>query len=118
MVQTMESRPEKMLKATKEGFLNATDVADYLAAKGVPFREAHEVAAKLVSHCFASHKTLEDLTLEIFKSFNPAFDQDIFQAIDIRNVLNRRTSKGGPAEGAVKEQLKCLKERFYHGRRR
>lgn len=110
MIQTMESAPKKMLKATKEGFLNATDVADYLAAKGVPFREGHEVAAKLVAHCFAAHKTLEDLTLDVFKSFNPVFEQDIFQAIDIRTVLNRRTSKGAPAEGAVKEQLKCLRD--------
>jgi argininosuccinate lyase len=110
LVQTFEVRVDKMRKATKEGFLNATDVADYLAGKNVPFREAHEVAAKLVAQCLKTEITLEDLTLEQFQAAHPKFDSDIFEAIRIETVLARRSSKGGPASDRVKEQIDEIKQ--------
>jgi argininosuccinate lyase len=109
MLKTMKARPDKMLQATKDGFLNATDAADYLAAKGLAFREAHEVAAKLVRHCLENVQTLEDLPLEALKKFSPLFADDIYAAIDIKNVVARRKSFGGTAPEAVLEQLKLLK---------
>lgn len=112
MIATMATRPENMLKATREGFLNATDVADYLVKKGIPFRETHEIAAKIVSHCHAGGKTINDMTLEEFKTFNPLFSADIFEAIDITTIVNRRTSYGGTARSAVLQQLEEIKRAF------
>ncbi|MFH1159164.1 MAG: argininosuccinate lyase [Pseudomonadota bacterium] len=110
MLKTMKARPEKMMQATREGFLNATDAADYLAAKGLPFREAHAVAAKMVRHCLEAGKTLDALPLEEFRKFSPLFDKDIFRAIDIRNVVAKRKSFGGTGPEAVMEQLRLLKK--------
>lgn len=110
MVNTMTARPHKMLASTKEGFLNATDFADYLVGKGLPFREAHEISAKLVADCVANAKTFEDLSLEEFKSLHPLIGADVMDAIDIRNVLARRQSVGGPAPEQVREQIKIIRQ--------
>lgn len=99
-----------MLAATKEGFLNATDFADYLVAKGLPFREAHEISAKLVANCVANNKTFEVLSLDEFKSLHPLIDDDVLDAINIRNVLARRQSVGGPAPDQVREQIKIIRQ--------
>lgn len=110
MVNTMTARSDKMLAATKEGFLNATDFADYLVAKGLPFREAHEISAKLVANCVANNKTFEVLSLDEFKSLHPLIDDDVLDAINIRNVLARRQSVGGPAPDQVREQIKIIRQ--------
>lgn len=110
MVGTMTARPDKMLAATKEGFLNATDFADYLVGKGLPFREAHEISAKLVADCVANAKTFEDLSLDKFKSLHPLIGADVLDAINIRNVLARRQSVGGPAPERVREQIKIIRQ--------
>ena len=110
MVNTMVARPDKMLAATKEGFLNATDFADYLVGKGLPFREAHKISAKLVANCVANTKTFEDLSLEEFKSLQLLIEADVIDAIDIRNVLARRQSVGGPAPEQVREQIKIIRQ--------
>jgi len=110
MVKTLKSKPDRMLKATRDGFLNATDAADYLVTKGLPFRAAHEVAAKLVAYCLEQGKALDELTLLQFQKFSPLFDDGIFTAIDIKTVVSRRNSFGGTAAEAVREQLKVLKK--------
>ena len=110
MIESMEPKPDNMMKATKEGFLNATDVADYLVTKNLPFREAHEVAAKLVAHCLKAGKTLDDLALEEYKTFSSLFTDDIFAAIDIRTVVARRKSIGGTSPDAVTIQIETLKK--------
>ena len=109
MVGGMKARQDKMLQATKDGFLNATDVADFLVSKDIPFREAHEVAAKIVAHCYAAEITINDLSLDSFQEFHPAFDDDIYQAIDIKTVVNRRNSYGGTGQSAVLQQIDELK---------
>jgi argininosuccinate lyase len=111
MLETLKANPEKMLQATKEGFLNATDAADYLAAKGLPFRAAHEVAAKLVAHCLEKKTTLEDLPLASLKKFSPLFARDVYKALDVKTVVARRKSFGGTAPEAVREQLKLLRKK-------
>lgn len=108
MVETMKAKPENMLLATKEGFLNATDFADYLVGRGLPFREAHEVSAKLVANCISQKKTFEDLSLEDWKSVSPLIEPDVLEAVDIRNVLARRQSEGAPAPECVREQMDIL----------
>lgn len=109
MIKGMTARADNMLKATKDGFLNATDVADYLVTKGIPFRETHEIAAKIVAHCYQAGITINDLSLDDFQKFHENFEDDIFKAIDIQTVVNRRNSYGGTAAQAVKQQLEELK---------
>ena len=104
----MSAKPESMLAATKQGFLNATDFADYLVGKGLPFREAHEISARLVAQCLEQGRTLEDLSLDEWTSIHPLIGGDVLDAINIRNVLDRRQSQGGPAPVRVKEQIEIL----------
>ncbi len=105
MMKGIKINPDVMLKATREGFLNATDVADYLAIKGLPFRQAHEVTGKIVLACVQSGKTIDDMSLDEFKKFNSIFEDDIFTAIKIENVVARRHSYGGTSPQAVEAQM-------------
>lgn len=108
MVQTMQARPDKMLKATIEGFLNATDLADYLAHKGLPFRQAHEVVGRMVAHCLEHDLALTDLSLAQMQGFNDLIDADVFEALAIETVVARRTSQGGTSPQAVADQIKAF----------
>jgi len=76
--------------------------------RGLPFREAHEVSAKLVANCISQKKTFEDLSLEDWKSVSPLIEPDVLEAVDIRNVLARRQSEGAPAPECVREQMDIL----------
>ncbi len=97
---------EKMLEATEQGFLQATDVADYLAFKGLPFREAHEVAGKLVHYGLENKKTLNQITLTEYQKFSKLFDKDIFDKIDIEYLVAQRKSFGGTSPSEVTRQLR------------
>jgi argininosuccinate lyase len=110
MMKTVTAQKETMRRATREGFLNATDLADYLSVKGMPFREAHDVTARLVVYALDKGATLEDITLEEFKSFSPLFEDDLYHAIAIDTVVGRRTSEGGTAPDSVKVQLSAIKQ--------
>ncbi|MBX7147763.1 argininosuccinate lyase [bacterium] len=110
MVPGIKANKETMKKATEEGFLLATDVADYLAAKGLPFREAHEVSGKLVQHCIAAKTTLEKLPLSELKKFSKLFGNDIGDFLDIEKSIDRRNVTGGPAKNQVQAQIKRLKK--------
>jgi argininosuccinate lyase len=109
MIRTLNVKRDAMRKSAEGGFTNATDAADYLAKKGLPFREAHEVVGKLVSYCIAHGKDLGQLSLEDFTSISPLFESDIYQAINIDTVVNRRTTVGGTAASAVQNQLTALR---------
>lgn len=100
----------KMLKATRDGFLLATDVADYLAKKGLPFRQAHEVVGKIVRHCLEKNLVLEDLNEKTLRPFCPLFGPDIQEILNIQNSLNARTSFGGTAKKTVLSQIKNSKK--------
>ena len=92
-------------RAVLEGdFSNATDMADYLAKKGLPFRKAHAVVGNAVAKCIAEHKVLKDLTLEEFKAMSPLFEQDIYGALDIENCVKNRNSYGGTSPEQVARQ--------------
>lgn len=101
MVATMRVQQKNMLEAAKLGFTNATDMADYLAKKGVAFRHAHEIVGKSVLYCIQHSKALEDLSLEEFKSFSEVFAEDIYQAISVEECVNARKVPGGPAPAAT-----------------
>ena len=110
MIKAMRVNKEKMLLATKEDFSNATDMADYLVKKGLPFRDAHEVAGKSVSYCIEQNKWLMDLTLEEFKQFSPLFDEDILEEIKVETCVANRNSYGGTSYSQVEQSLKNAAE--------
>mgnify|MGYP000946295805 FL=1 len=106
MLASLKINKDKMRAAVGSGFLNATDLADYLAAKGLPFREAHAVSGRLVLYCEQKGKALDDLSLDELKRESELFEQDIYQAISVDTCLAARTSAGGPAPEAVKKAVK------------
>jgi len=99
-----------MRAAAAKGFLNATDCADYLAKKGVPFRDAYNVAGRLVRTCIEKGETLETLPLEDYRAAHPAFDRDVYGAIDLIRCVKTRSVEGGPAPEAVRRQIDRVKE--------
>ncbi|MDY6044482.1 MAG: argininosuccinate lyase [Peptoniphilus sp.] len=109
-IETLKVHAEKMLKACKEGYLNATDIADYLVNKGVAFRDAHHIAAKLVKTAMDAGKTLEALSLETYKKESDKFEDDIYRAIDLKTIVAKRTSRGGPAKEEVQRQIAYVKD--------
>jgi len=111
MLGTTKFLAENMEKGAKLGYTNATDVADYLVKKGVPFRETHKIAGEIVFHCIKNGATLDEISLDEYKKFSPLFEQDIYEAIDLKNCVEKRTVIGGPASSAVKEVIK-INERF------
>ena len=108
MIRTCKINALSMRASAELGYTNATDAADYLAKKGLPFREAHEVVGKLVRYAITEAKGLEALSLDEYKQLSPIFEADIFEAIALETVVNRRTSRGGTAASAVEQQLKLL----------
>ena len=105
-------RDERMQAALTDGFLNATEIADYLAARGVPFREAHHVAGRLVRLAVNSNRTLEALTLDEMRGESSAIEQDIYAALDMNTAVERRDVQGGPARARVRAAVDELRSRL------
>jgi len=95
----------RMANMATQGFTLATDLADYLARRGVPFRKAHHMVGQVVQYCIRERKELSDLTLDEFKVFHKVFDSDVFPYLDIHSVIDQRTSTGGTAASRVKEAI-------------
>ena len=110
MLDTMTAIPENMRKAAAGGFINATDCADYLVSKGIPFRDAYKATGELVALCIDKGTTLEDLPLEDYKNICTEFDEGVYDAISLDNCVNNRTSLGGPAPKNVLKQVERVKE--------
>lgn len=111
MVATMRVNADVMRKASHGGFMAATDLADYLVGKGMPFREAHAVIGHMVLSCEKEGRTLQSLSLEELKAFSPLFDEGAFEATDIDKVVERRTTVGGTGHARVREQLAQARQR-------
>ena len=107
MIDTMKVLPENMRAAAGRGFINATDCADYLTKKGMPFRDAYTAVGRLVAMCAAKGKVLEELTLEELKEVSPLFHNDVYEALNLENCMALRASYGGPA---VKETTRQIQE--------
>jgi len=105
MLRTATFHPANMKKAAQGGFINATDVADYMTKKGVPFRDAYCVTGQLVNRCIELGATLDALPLEEYKAFSPVFEDDIYAAIDLLTCVSQRTIPGGPAPATVAAQI-------------
>ncbi len=110
MISTMRLRKDRMLAAAQQGFINATDLADYLVGKGMPFRAAYNVVGRIVGYAIRHGHILEDIPLDIYESFDTAFSDDLYDAIDLKSCVRRRTSAGGTGEESVRAQLD-----FMHG---
>ena len=108
MMKTMTIRKDNMEAAALEGFTNATDLADYLVKKGLPFRETHAISGKLVHYCIEHKTSLEKLPLETLKEFSPAFEEDVYDAISLKTCVEGRSLTGGPAPETVKNYLDNL----------
>lgn len=104
-IKSLSVNKEKMLEACKVGFLNATDLADYLVKKQVAFRDAHHIAARLVKYAIERNIALEDLDLETYKKESDLFQEDVYEAIDLKTCLKNRKSQGGPAPEEVLRQI-------------
>lgn len=109
MIETMHIKPENMLKQAKLGHLAATDVADYLAKKGLPFRRAHEVVGHLVLLCEQRGCNLDDLSFDDFKAASPLFEEDIVKALDLSSIVAARTTEGGTGQAVVAQQMEKAK---------
>ena len=105
MIATMTVKTENMLNSAKGGFTNATDAADYLVKKGMPFREAHAVIGKLVFYAISKDKSLDELSLNEYKEFSDIIEDDIYNAISMKTCVDDRSVKGGPSTSAVKAAI-------------
>ena len=105
MILTMKVREENMEEAAKYGYMNATDAADYLVSKGIPFRDCHEIIGRMVLYCINKGVALDDLTMEEFKSFSDKFDDDIYDKIAVRSCIKAKKSRGSTSFESVEAQL-------------
>ena len=108
MIKTMTIRKDNMEAAALGGFTNATDLADYLVRKGIPFRSTHEISGKLVHYCIENNTSLEKLSLEEFKQFSDLIEEDVYDAISLETCVNKRTLIGGPAPETVMNYLNSI----------
>ena len=112
MIRTMTVNADRMRAGAHGGFMAATDLADYLVGKGMPFRDAHAVVGKLVLDCEKAGKTLQELTVAELQAADPLFDEGAVDAVDIDQVVAKRTTQGGTGHEAVKAQLELAKQRL------
>ncbi len=109
LISSLKLNQERMLSLAKEGYANATDAADYLVRKGVPFRKAHQLIRDIVLYSMGRGKPLEELSVKELKVFSPLFSKDFFDVINIKRCVESRKSQGGTAPEKVKDQIKKSK---------
>ena len=112
MLATMTTRPDNMKKAAQGGFINATDLADYLVKKGMPFRSAYKISGQLVAKCIAEGCVLETLPLDVYKQYSELFEEDLYQDIDLLTCVQKRISEGGTSVQSVEAQIAYVKEQL------
>ncbi len=112
MIAGMTVRADVMLAAAKGGFINATDLADYLVRKGLPFRDAYKISGQTVAKCIADGLVLDSLPLEVYQSFSPLIDEDVYEAIDLHTCVEKRISEGGTSVQSVEAQIAWVKQQL------
>lgn len=110
MVATMTAKKDNMYRAAQKGFINATDLADYLAKKGVPFRSAYKTVGQIVAYCISQDKVLDELTIDEYKKFDKLFEEDLYGEISLSACVQKRTSAGGTGARSVEQQIKFVEE--------
>lgn len=112
MLATMRIKKENMAEATRGGFTNATDLADYLVQKGIPFRQAHEIVGQAVLNCIEQNKSLEAVSLEQYQKMHPSIAEDVYAAIRIEHCVNARQVVGGPAPEVVQKAIQAARDKM------
>ena len=110
MIETMKALPDNMLKAAQKGFINATDLADYLVKKGMPFRQAYKISGSIVAECIEKNQVLETFPLSEYKKYSDVFEEDLYSEIDLKTCVEKRISEGGTSVKSVEAQIKYAKE--------
>ncbi len=112
MIASMKPIPENMKKAAQKGFINATDLADYLVKKGLPFRSAYKISGQLVALCIEKGTVLEELPIDTYKEYSELFDSDLYNEIDLVTCVEKRISRGGTSFASVREQIAFVREKL------
>ena len=112
MIATLRANTDNMLLAAQKGFINATDLADYLVKKGMPFRSAYKIAGQLVAHCIREHTVLEALPLSEYQQYSDLFGEDLYQDIDLAACVEKRISEGGTSVASVEKQITFVKQQL------
>ena len=110
MIETMKALPANMLKAAQKGFINATDLADYLVKKGMPFRQAYKISGSIVADCIKKDLVLETYPMEEYKKYSEIFEDDLYNEIDLKTCVEKRISEGGTSVSSVEAQIKYVRE--------
>ena len=110
MIDTLTANRENMKRAAQKGFINATDLADYLVKKGLPFRSAYKISGELVALCMQNNQVLEELPLETYQKYSPLFDSDLYKEIDLVTCVEKRTSQGGTSFSSVQAQITYVRQ--------
>ncbi len=110
MIETLKACPTEMKRAAQRGFINATDLADYLVKKGLPFRSAYKISGELVAQCIRENKVLEELPLDTYLQYSGLFEEDLYEAINLQACVEKRTSRGGPGIASIEEQIAYVKD--------
>ncbi|MBO7303447.1 MAG: argininosuccinate lyase, partial [Clostridia bacterium] len=110
MIRTMRLIPENMYKAAQEGFINATDLADYLTKKGTPFRSAYKIVGQIVAECIEKKTVLDALPLEAYKAHSDVFEEDLYTEISLETCVEKRISKGGTSVSSVEAQIEWVRK--------
>lgn len=112
MIATMRVKKENMYNSAKTGFLNATDAADYLVSKGIPFRECHAIIGRIVLHCIENQKSIEELTIDELKTFSDTFDSDVYEKINIESCIEAKKSYGSTSKESVAIMIENAKKKL------
>ena len=110
MIDTMKFNNTRMEDSAKKGFTNATDAADYLVKKGVPFRDAHGIVGQLVLMCIDKGIALDDLSLDEYKKISPVFEEDVYEAISLKTCVEKRLTLGAPGPDVMKQVIEKYEE--------
>ena len=114
MLSTIKFRKDVMEESAVKGFTNATDAADYLVGKGVPFRDAHGIIGELVLYCLEKNSSIDDLSLEELKAISPVFEADVYEAICLGTCVEKRLTVGAPGREAMEKVIKMNREFLDH----
>ena len=109
MVRTMKVLPENTYKAAQKGFINATDLADYLTKKGTPFRVAYKLVGQIVAECIQKGLVLDEFPISEYKKYSEAFEEDLYEEISLKTCVEKRNSEGGASPKSVREQIALVK---------
>ena len=112
MIESLTANTANMKRAAQKGFINATDLADYLVKKGMPFRSAYKISGQLVAQCIQQGKVLEELELEAYQAHSELFDKDLYEHIDLLTCMEKRSSEGGTSTASVKQQIAYVKNQL------